>query len=642
MMSARDGNHTGSFSRGKFLRLWIGQLMMVLSVLLIANLAMAGGNDDKDAPKDLNEETVAELQAKMNSGQLNSVELVQFYLHRIAALDPGVNAIIQLNPDALKLAHMADRMRGHVNLAQYPLLGIPVLLKDNIDTGDKMQTTAGSFVLFGMPALQDSTVAANLRAHGAIILGKTNLSEWANFRSFFSSSGWSGRGGLTHNPYSEDRNACGSSSGSAAAESSNFTALSLGSETDGSIVCPANVNGVVGIKPTIGLVSRGGVVPISHNQDTVGPHARTVADAAMALNAIAQRTPDARDAYTAGVPLGWEACDGSVGPYACSPAKPLDSAHSRPALPADYTAFLNDNGLSGAHLGMTRSGIQGAPPQVQMSFFNAIVAMEHAGATIVDLDNDDCSGLSDTSACANASPAFGGFSPADGELLVLEFDFRNDLAAYFGSRVGVPAAGGTIQTAINFDNAHADVEMPYFGQEIFLQTAGLAAGPNDCQPDFSSSNFPDAACPSAGGTATQITYNDGLVIDHKAGASLDGALSTYSLDAIVAPTDSPAWTTDLILSDHFLFASSGLAGPPGYPIINVPSGDVLGMPVGVSFIGTAFSEPTLIKLASGFEAQTHARFEPTFTPDVTTAHTLGTFLAHLPLLKHSPKQQHHM
>lgn len=633
-MPARESNVCGSLGRSNFLRLGMGSLMVALGVLLLANVVRA---QDRQAPTELNEATVAQLQADMNSGKLSSVRLVHFYLNRIAALDPGVNAIIQLNPDALKLAQMADKMRGHVSLVQYPLLGIPVLVKDNVDTGDKMQTTAGSFVLFGMPALQDSTVAAHLRAHGAIILGKTNLSEWANFRSFFSTSGWSGRGGLTHNPYSEDRNACGSSSGSAAAESANFTALSLGSETDGSIVCPANVNGVVGIKPTIGLVSRGGVVPISHNQDTVGPHARTVADAVMALNAIVQRTPDARDAYTAGVPLGWEACDGSVGPYACSPAKPLDSAHSRPAIPADYTAFLNDNGLSGAHLGMTRSGIQGAPPQVQMAFYNAIVAMEHAGAMIVDLDGQGCSGLSDTSSCSDASPPFAGFSPADGELLVLEFDFRNDLAAYFGSRVGVPAAGGTIQTAINFDNAHADVEMPYFGQEIFLQTAALSTGANDCQAGFTSSTFPDAACPDS-----EITYNDGLVIDHKAGVSLDGALSTYSLDAIVAPTDSPAWTTDLILSDHFLFASSGLAGPPGYPIINVPSGDVLGMPVGVSFIGTAFSEPTLIKLASGFEAQTHARFEPTFTPDVTTAHTAGTFLAHLPLPSHLPKQHHHM
>jgi amidase len=644
-MSAREGNDSSSLSRGNFLRLEIRHLLLLAGVLLTATVvaAQGPGRDDK-APTEFNEATIAQLQADMNSGKLTSVQLVHFYLDRIAALDPGVNAIIQLNPDALRLAAAADRMRGHVSLAQFPLLGIPVLLKDNIDTGDKMQTTAGSFVLFGTPALQDSTVAANLRANGAVILGKTNLSEWANFRSFFSTSGWSGRGGLTHNPYSLDRNACGSSSGSAASASANFTAISFGSETDGSIVCPANVNGVVGIKPTVGLVSRGGVVPISHNQDTVGPHARTVADAATALNAVAARTADPRDPYTGGVPLGWEACDSTVGPYSCSPAKPIqDGNHNRPAIPADYTAFLNPTGLSGSRLGMTRSGISNAPPQVQMAFYNAVVAMENAGATIIDLDGQDCSGLTDTSSCSNASPAFPGFSPADGEGLVLDFDFRNDLAKYFASRVGVPAAGGTLETAIDFDNAHADVEMPYFGQEEFLQAEALATGPNDCQTGFTSATFPDASCPSVGGGATDITYNDGLVIDHKAGASLDSALSTYSLDAILAPTDSPGWTTDLILSDHFLFASSGLAGPAGYPIINVPAGDVLGMPVGVSFIGTAFSEPKLITLASGFEAVTHARFQPTFTPDVTKAHTSGTFLAHLPMLSPPPrKHQPHM
>jgi amidase len=619
----------------------IRRSILALCVLLIPSLSAAQGQNgnDKDAPTRYNDATIAQLQADMNSGQLTSVELVNFYLRRIEALDPGVNAIIQLNPDALNIAKMADQMRGHVSLAKYPLLGIPVLVKDNIDTHDKMQTTAGSFVLFGTPATQDSTVAAHLRAQGAVILGKTNLSEWANFRSFFSTSGWSGRGGLTHNPYSEDRNACGSSSGSAAAASANFTAVSFGSETDGSIVCPANVNGVVGIKPTVGLVSRGGVVPISHNQDTVGPHARTVADAAMALNAIVV-TGDPRDPYTSGVPLGWEACDSSLGSYSCSPAKPIqDGKHNRPPLPADYTAFLNPDGLSGTRLGLTRSGITNAPPQIQMAFYAAIEAMENAGATIIDLDGQGCAGITGGS-CSNASPPFGGFSPADGETLVLDFDFRNDLASYFSTRIGVPAAGGTLQTAIDFDNDHADVEMPYFGQEIFLQAEGLATGPNDCQSAFSSAVIQDAACPAASGSARVITYNDGLVVDHLAGASLDSALQTYNLNAIVAPTDNPAWTTDLILSDHFIFGSSGLAGPAGYPIINVPAGDVLGLPIGVSFFGTAFSEGTLITLASGFEAVTHARFDPTFSPDVTKSHTSGTFLAHVPNLP-PPAQKHH-
>src|SRR5689334_15990717 len=257
---------------------------------------------------------------------------------------------------------------------------LPILLKDNIDTGDKMQTTAGSLALLGLPAVQDSTVAANLRNAGAVILGKTNLSEWANFRSFHSTSGWSGRGGLTHNPFSLDRNACGSSSGSGAAASANFAAISLGSETDGSIVCPGSVNGVVGLKPTIGIVSRGGVVPISHTQDTVGPHGRTVADAVMALNALASRTPDPRDAATSGVPLGWQACS-----PVCN-GTPL-AGKSRPALPADYAAFLNAHGLSGARLGLTRQGIQFAPPQVVDAFNAAVEAIKNAGATIVDLDD---------------------------------------------------------------------------------------------------------------------------------------------------------------------------------------------------------------------------------------------------------------
>src|SRR3989454_4652839 len=298
---------------------------LLLSALLLLNLAAAQNHNS--APTKFNEATIAQLQADMASGKVTSVELTQFYITRILALDqkgPVVNSVIQLNPDALALARNADAMRRRG--ASGPLLGIPVLLKDNIDTGDKMQTTAGSFALFGTPALQDSTVAANLRRAGAVILGKTNLSEWANFRSFFSTSGWSGRGGLARNPYSLDRNACGSSSGSGAAASANLTAVSLGSETDGSIVCPANVNGVVALKPTVGLTSRAGVVPISHVQDTVGPHTRTVADAAATLGVIQSRTSDGRDAATAGVPLGWRGLR----------ARPKD-------IPTEYTQFLNPN-----------------------------------------------------------------------------------------------------------------------------------------------------------------------------------------------------------------------------------------------------------------------------------------------------------
>ncbi|PYT35312.1 MAG: amidase, partial [Acidobacteria bacterium] len=331
----------------------------------IAALLALAATSAMAQPTEFNEATVAQLQAQMAAGTLTSVKLTSFYLDRIQALDqngPGVNSVLEVNPDALAMAQNADNLRARGKLLG-PLHGIPVLLKDNIDTGDRMQTTAGSFALAGKTAIRDSTVAAKLRAGGAVILGKTNLSEWANFRSFFSTSGWSGRGGLTHNPYSLDRNACGSSSGSAAAAAANFAAISFGSETDGSIVCPANVNSVVGLKPTVGVTSRGGVVPISHTQDTVGPHARTVTDAAAALNVVASRTPDPRDPATSGVPLGWQG-----------------TGRTRPALPADYTAFVDPNGLAGAHVGVTRQGIDSAPPQVVAAFDSAIAAIQGAGA----------------------------------------------------------------------------------------------------------------------------------------------------------------------------------------------------------------------------------------------------------------------
>src|SRR4029077_13420895 len=319
----------------------------ILLILTVAGtlLTFSVRADDDNVPTKHNEETIAQLQAEMASGKLTSEQLTQYYIDRIEALDQrreGVNAVIELNPDALEMAENADKLRKQHKVLG-PLHGIPVLLKDNIDTGDKMQTTAGSFALFGMPALQDSTVASNLRKGGAVILGKTNLSEWANFRSFESVSGWSGRGGQTNNPYGIARNPCGSSSGSGAAASANFATVSLGTETDGSVVCPANANGVVGIKPTVGLTSRAGVVPISHIQDTVGVHGRTVADAAATLGVIQSRTSDGRDPATGGVPLGWQR-----------------TGKRRPTnIPTDYTQFVDPNGLKGARLGLTRIGLSG-------------------------------------------------------------------------------------------------------------------------------------------------------------------------------------------------------------------------------------------------------------------------------------------
>src|SRR5712671_1768594 len=345
------------------------RILFVFIVTVLASGWATAENavSNASAPSHFNEATVADLQAGMAAGTVTSEQLTKYYLHRILALDqngPGVNAVIELNPEAIRIAEQMDdlRMRGKV---LGPLHGIPVLIKDNIDTGDRMQTSAGSLALVGRPAPTDSPVAAKLRAGGAVILGKTNLSEWANFRANFPTSGWSGRGGLTHNPYSLDRNACGSSSGSAASVSANFTTVGLGSQTDGSIVCPANVNGVVGVKPTVGLVSRAGVVPISHTQDTVGPHARSVADAAAVLTAIAQRTPDPRDPATATSPLG-------------------RSGQPRPSLPSDYTQFVIPTGLNGARIGVARE-FEGFSPHLDAVFEPALAAMQNAGATLVDV-----------------------------------------------------------------------------------------------------------------------------------------------------------------------------------------------------------------------------------------------------------------
>ncbi len=539
------------------------------------------------APTNFNEFTIAQLQSLMSSGQLTSVGLTNYYLKRIAALDqegPGVNSVIELNPDALTTARAADAARAS-GKPSGPLLGIPILLKDNIDTGDKMQTSAGSFALVGQSATSDSTVAGKLRAGGAVILGKTNLSEWANFRSFESISGWSGRGGQTNNPYGINRNPCGSSSGSGAAASANFATVSLGTETDGSVVCPANANGVVGIKPTVGLTSRAGVVPISHVQDTVGVHGRTVADAATTLGVIQSVGADGRDPATGGVPLGWQG-----------------TGKTRPNnIPTDYTRFLSPNGLKGARLGVTRVGLGGfdpfvpTPPAVLNSFEAAVAALTAAGATVVDLD---AAGFT--------------FASADGEFLVLLFDFRNDVRQYLSSRVGVPAAGGTLQTLIDFDNANAAREMPFFNQDIFDLAESLAPGPNDPQPVF-------------GG----LTYNQALAIDHNAGVNgVDAAISQFKLDAVVSATDNPAWATDLIYGDHFIFGTSSLAAGPGYPIVQVPAGMVFGAPLGISFFGTAFSEPTLIRLASGFEAVTEVRAKslPTFALMLPSNDIQGTTL----------------
>lgn len=505
------------------------------------------------APSDFSEMTIAQLQSAMASGQTTSISLVNSFLARIQSLDqsgPTVNSVIEVNPDAKSIAVALDgeRQAGHV---RGPLHGIPILLKDNIGTGDRMQTAAGSLALVGTPAASDSPAAANLRKAGAVILGKTTLSEWANFRSFFSTSGWSGRGGQCNSPYAIDRNPCGSSSGSGAAAAANFCSVSIGTETDGSIVCPANNNGVVGIKPTVGLVSRTGVVPISHTQDTVGPHARTVADGATVLSALAG-PPDSGD------------------PATLNPKRPNP-------IP-DYTKFLDPNGLQGARIGVARQ-FEGFSPKLDAVFEDALTAMAQAGATLVDV----------------AFPHFGEIFTGTPELTVLLFDFKLDLQRYLATRTGVPLAGGTLADAIAFNNAHAAQELQFFGQEIFELAQTFSSDPTAVQP-------------------LGFSYNAAVAADQVFGATegIDLLLAQNNLDAIVAPTDNPPWPTDLINGDHFVIGSSSPAAIVGYPIINVPMGFTFGVPVGISFMGTAFNEPTLIRLASGFEAATHARQAPQF------------------------------
>jgi amidase len=353
--------------------------------------------DDASAPAvtistGIEEKSISELAALMARGQLSALELVNLYTQRIEQVDrrgPKVNSVVELNPDARRIARNLDHERrsGHV---RGPLHGIPVLLKENIDTGDKQQTTAGSLALLGAPAPRDATVAARLRAAGAVILGKTNLSEWANFRGFSSSSGWSGRGGQTNNPYFIDRNPCGSSSGTGAAVSASFAAAGLGTETDGSIVCPASLCGVVGIKPTVGLTSRAGVIPISHSQDTVGPHGRTVADAAALLGALVGIDP--RDPATAG----------SAGKF-----------HT------DYTQFLDPEGLSGKRIGVARGGgFTGYNRETDALFESALEAMADAGAVLVD---------------PAEIPSIDALNADNAEITVLIYEFKRDLNAYLAT-----------------------------------------------------------------------------------------------------------------------------------------------------------------------------------------------------------------
>ncbi len=513
-----------------------------LSVGGVARAATAYGGYFSPHAKDLEETSIADLQARMEAGTLTSRQLVGMYLERIHALDksgPMLNSIIELNPDALQIATALDQERAS-GTARGPLHGIPIAIKDNIDTGDQMLTTAGSLALVDSRPLQDATVAAKLREAGAVIIAKTNLSEWANFRGQNSSSGWSGRGGQTRNAYVIDRNPCGSSAGSGTAPSASLVAAALGTETDGSIVCPSTANGLVGIKPTVGLTSRAGVVPISHTQDTIGPMARTVADAAAVLGAIVgldERDPATEDAQN---------------------------------ISDDYTQFLDSDGLSGARIGVARE-LFGWSQESDRVIVDAIQAMADAGATIID---------------PVTLPNLEEINASGAELQVLLYEYGPDMEAYLAGRTA--NSPKTMSDLVAFNKANSGVELKWFGQE-WMEIAATLSGLND--PDYL--NF------------LQISRDGSR-------AQLDAALDDNNLDAIIAPTGSPAFPIDLINGDHFLGGSSSPAARAGYPLVTVPAGYVYGLPVGVTFMGRAWDEATLIKLASGFEAVTQVRQAPHF------------------------------
>ena len=508
-------------------------------------------------PFPLEETTIGALQDDMASGAWTARAITEAYLTRISQLNlegPALRALIETNPDAVFQADVLDRER-QARGPRGPLHGVPVVLKDNIDTSDRMTTTAGSLALEGWVAPRDASVAARLRAAGAVLLGKANLSEWANFRSTRSSSGWSGRGGQCRNPYALDRNPCGSSSGSGVAVSASLCAVAIGTETDGSIVCPSSANGIVGIKPTVGLVSRAGVIPISHTQDTTGPMARTVRDAVVVLGVIAGADP-------------------------ADPATADSGAHSL----SDYTPFLEDGGLQGARLGIARRFL-GFHEGVDQVFETAVEALRSAGAVIVDPVDLRPSGR----------PAAPGVETSLGaaETEVLLYEFKAGLNAYLGAR-GPAAEVRSLAALIDFNERHADTEMPYFGQERLL--AAEAKGP------LSEPLYLEALA-----AARRLSRSEGI----------DRAMDEHALDAIVGPTGGPAWVTDLVNGDHFGGSSSGYPAVAGYPNITVPAGNVHGLPVGVSFFGRAWSEPTLIRIAYGFEQTVQARLVPRLLPTLT-------------------------
>jgi amidase len=489
------------------------------------------------------EATIGEIASGIAIGRITCRGITEAFLEQIEAVDrkgPALNSVIEINPDAVAIAEALDKAKGE----RGPLHGIPVLIKDNIATTDKMQTTAGSLALVGAKPPGDSAVARKLRAAGAVIIGKTNLSEWANIRSSFSTSGWSARGGLTKNPYSLDRNTSGSSSGTGAAVAASLCVVGVGTETDGSIVSPSSVCGLVGIKPTVGLVSRAGIIPISESQDTAGPMARTVYDAAVLLGVLAGPDPDDKATADAG-------------------------KHA-----TDYTKFLDKAGLKGARIGILRK-LPGFGERTLAVYGVALEAIKKLGATLIDeVDPKSFSELDDD------------------EMIVLLYELKAGLNAYLSRLKESPVK--SLADVIAFNEKNRDKELHLFGQDNFIKAE--ACGP-----------LSDKKYLEARQRNWQRARSEGI----------DAVMAKHKLDALVAPTNGPAWLTDYINGDHINGSTSSPAAVAGYPAITVPMGQVAGLPVGLTFFGKAWSEPTLLKLAFAYEQATIARKPPKFLGSVS-------------------------
>ena len=495
------------------------------------------------AAYDPREKSLAEIEADLLAGRTTSVELVRLYQQRIARLNPRLHAVITLNPDAPAIARQADAARA-ARKPQGPLAGVPILIKDNIETADNMATTAGSLALKDNVTGRDAPIAARLRAAGAIVLGKTNLSEWANIRSNHSISGWSAMGGQARNPYDLDRSPCGSSAGSAAAAATSLAAAAIGTETDGSVTCPAAVNGLVGLKPTVGLVSRASIVPISASQDTAGPMTRDVRDAALLLGVIAGSDP-------------------------ADPASAPADAHK-----SDYLAGLKPDALKGVRIGVMRFAA-GFHPETDRVFDQALATLTGAGAVLVEIDK---------------SPVSADLSKL--ERVVLMTELKAGLNAYLVTTSPERVPSRTLADLIAFDKAHAAEEMPLFGQEAF-EAAEQTKGPSD------------PAYIAAKADAHRLAGPEGI----------DAMLKAVNVSVLIAPTLAPAWLIDPVLKDHFV--GGGAGGPAavaGYPHLTVPMGQVDGLPVGLSFIGTAWSEAALLAYGYAFEQAAHARTPPPEVP----------------------------